>query len=66
MCPHCPGSKFSSRTLLQHPMDCCGCCYALFPLLMLGEGIIKKVKKRNRTDSDRQTDSCCCCWHRIL
>src|SRR6218665_914772 len=49
MCSHRPGTKFSSSTLLQHPMHSCGCCYAFFPLLLLGEG-------RNRTDRDRHTD----------
>ena len=50
--------KCSSLKLLQHPpMHSCCSCYALVvKLLLLGEGIVGKFKKRKRTDKHRQTD----------
>ena len=35
---------------------------SVVPLLLLGEGVIGKLKKRN---SQAEKDSCCC-WHRLL
>ena len=49
-------SKFSSRTLLQHPpMHSCFSCYAFGrQVAAFRGGIVGKVHKRNRTNPDRR------------